>query len=308
MLLGLAAGDALGVPVEFCSRTEVQADPVVSMRGYGTHQQPPGTWSDDASLTFCLADALTTGDEAGLTGRLATNMVGWRYENRWTPHGTVFDIGIGTAQAIGRLRQGVLPERAGGSDEYSNGNGSLMRIAPAVLLLTGKPVDERFDWAQGLSAPTHRHVRSVMACFYYLELMRFIGQGYGKTEAYAETNRLAGDYWSGRPDTTAELPAFDRLLGGTLADAPEQTIESSGYVLHTLEAAIWCWLTTDTYTDAVLKAVNLGSDTDTTGAVTGALAGFGYGVEAIPADWIETLASLPMIWSLIAQLNRWQPH
>ena len=125
ILLGLAVGDALGVPVEFRSRNAIKNDPVTDMRGNGTHNQPAGTWSDDSSLAFCLAEALTTEFDLNI---VAKNFIRW-YENAWwTPHGSVFDIGITTRKAIRELMIGQKPELAGGFDENSNGNGSLMRI------------------------------------------------------------------------------------------------------------------------------------------------------------------------------------
>ena len=289
MLLGLAVGDALGVPVEFMSHEAVQRDPVMGMRGYGTHNQPPGTGSDDASLTFCLAEALI-GGEANLLDRLATNMVNWVNKVLWTPHGRVFYIGITTSQAIHRLAEGTEPEMAGDWDEYANGNGSLMRILPLLLLILNKPIEERFNLVRRVSGVTHRHVRSVMACFYYLELARFIWKGAGKEDAYRMTNELVESFWHASSIVDTEQRLFERLLTGKLAELPETAIQSSGYVLHTLEASVWCWLTTDTYADAVLKAVNLGSDTDTTGAVTGGLAGLFYGVNALPTEWVNALA------------------
>lgn len=297
MLLGLAVGDALGVPVEFMSREQVQRKPVEGMRGFGTHNQPPGTWSDDASLTFCLADALVAGEE-GLLTRLSTNMIGWVKKGLWTPHGSVFDIGMTTAKAIRRLEQGVTPEQAGGQSEQDNGNGSLMRI----LLLRDKSIDERFAWVQRVSSVTHGHIRSVMACFYHLELARQVWQGVDKQKAYQLTNELVNSFWAASPISETERQLFERLLNGRLASLPEQAIQSSGYVLDTLEASVWCWLTTDTYANAVIRAVNLGSDTDTTGAVTGGLAGLHYGVNNIPADWVNALARLSDIRTLAAGL------
>lgn len=132
-LLGVAVGDALGVPVEFKSRQEISQNPVTTMIGYGTHNQPPGTWSDDSSLTFCLAEALTNDfclDEIG------QNFVKWYNENYWTPNGEVFDIGGTTKQAILRIAKGENPELAGSSKETDNGNGSLMRILPLLFYLS----------------------------------------------------------------------------------------------------------------------------------------------------------------------------
>src|SRR6187402_551004 len=132
ILFGVSIGDAVGVPVEFESRTDIVLNPVVDMSGVGTYDLPPGTWSDDSSLTFCLADALTKGYNLQ---SIANNFVAWRYRNFWTARGEVFDIGMGTQQAIERIARGVRPDLAGGFDTSSNGNGSLMRILPLLVYI-----------------------------------------------------------------------------------------------------------------------------------------------------------------------------
>lgn len=190
-------------------------------------------------------------------------MVRWADAELWTAHGHVFDIGITTSKAIQRLRQGTNPELAGGIEETENGNGSLMRILPLLLLLLDKPVGERFRWVHRISGLTHGHVRSVMACFYYLELARLVWQVCAKREAYHLTNESVGQVWATLAISETEQHLFERLLNGRLDELPDAAIRSDGYVLHTLEASVWCWLTTNTYADTVLKAVNLGSDTDT---------------------------------------------
>jgi ADP-ribosylglycohydrolase len=192
LLFGLAVGDALGVPVEFLPRGSFRA---AGMRGYGTHNQPPGTWSDDTSLTLCLADSLSRGFSPD---DIARNFINWYDEGAFTAHGTVFDIGMATSKAINRLKAGVAPEKAGCAEANENGNGSLMRIAPLVFYLAGRPEAERFNITKVASSITHR--------------------------------------------------------------------------------------------DAILKAVNLGEDTDTMAAVTGSMAGLAYGIKAIPTVWLESLA------------------
>jgi ADP-ribosyl-[dinitrogen reductase] hydrolase len=288
-LLGIAVGDAIGVPVEFMSRETLVRAPVTSVRGFGTHHQPPGTWSDDSSLTFCLAEMLCEGYDMD---DLVHRFINWRQHAYWTAYGEVFDIGNGTADAIDSLADGVAPLLAGGNGEQSNGNGSLMRILPLVFYLGDKEVAERFALSREISSLTHRHNRSVIACFLYLELALSLSQGKDKYSAYQyicsePKNWLAKAGEAIQRETDLH---FSRVLSGELANYRQTDIRSSGYVIHTLEAAIWCLLLTDNYQDAVLKAVNLGEDTDTTAAVTGGLAGLVYGKEAIPAVWLASLA------------------
>ena len=169
VLLGVAVGDAVGVPFEFYSRANMLENPATNMVGHGTYSQPAGTFSDDSSLTFCLAEALSAGYDLQ---EIANNFIMWVEEGYWTAHGEVFDIGIATEEAIENLMNGVYPEMSGGDDEYSNGNGSLMRIAPLLFYLLDKPIQERFEVTKLVSGITHRHIRSVMACFFYLEFAR----------------------------------------------------------------------------------------------------------------------------------------
>ncbi|GAB2825018.1 ADP-ribosylglycohydrolase family protein [Ferruginibacter profundus] len=287
VLFGVAVGDAIGVPVEFKSRQVIRKNPVTDMIGYGTYNLPPGTFSDDSSLTFCLAEALTNDFNLEAIGQ---NFVKWCYNNYWTPRGNVFDIGVATRQAIDRLAKGVRPDLAGGFDVSSNCNGSLMRISPLLFYLLDKPIKERYEIIKQVSSITHGHIRSVIACFYYLEFAQQLFAQKDKFEIYKALQTEITNHLTSLSIDSTEIALFDRLLKQNIHDLTEENIFSSGYVLHTLEASIWCLLTTDNYKDAVLKAVNLGEDTDTTGAVTGGLAGLLYGFNNIPTNWIKQIA------------------
>ncbi|WP_081663322.1 ADP-ribosylglycohydrolase family protein [Flavobacterium subsaxonicum] len=299
-LFGVAVGDALGVPVEFMDKEELQRDPVIDMRAFGTHNQPAGTFSDDASLTFCLAEALTYDFDIDT---VANNFVRWAYHGYWSAHGNVFDIGIATQQAIEKLARGVEPELAGGTGVASNGNGSLMRILPLVFYIKDMPIEERFRTTKQVSAVTHGHIRSVIACFYYLEFARYIIKGLRRLDIYDKLKTEIGLYLKLLDIENDEIALFDRLLIGDIYNLQEEQIQSSGYVLHTLEAAIWCMFNSVNYKEAVLKAVNLGSDTDTTAAVTGGLAGLYYGFNNIPQQWLHLLAKHNDIGSLAERMS-----
>jgi ADP-ribosylglycohydrolase len=297
-LLGLAAGDALGVPVEFKSRNALRHRPVTGLTGYGTHNQPPGTWSDDSSLAFCLADSLCKKydlDDA------AKHFVKWYKYGHWTPHGKVFDIGNTTREAIGRLMHVEWPALAGGFGEEDNGNGSLMRILPLLFHVHDKPAEERYRITREVSSMTHGHLRSVLSCFIYLEFARQLLAGNDKHLAYKNTTREVNAFLEDKPFNPHEIQKFNRIVNGSLSEKTEDEIRSSGYVLHTLEASLWCLLTEDTYA-AVLKAVNLGEDTDTTGAVTGGLAGLLYGTAGIPGEWLDGLVRRGDIGKLARRL------
>ena len=298
-LLGVAVGDALGVPVEFTSREERQAKPVREMRGWGTDNQPPGTWSDDTSLTLCTSEAiakvlaepnpLDTVSER-LIPEIAHLFCRWYEHNLWTPHGSAFDIGGTTQVAITRLGQGVSPQLSGGKGEIENGNGSLMRILPIAFLHKRLSEPELLELACAASAITHAHPRSQIACAIYVASARYLLLDYplkpAITKGWNQTGACLGEKFS------QELISFSPLCPEKILQRVEPP-ESDGYVLHSLEAALWVLLHTDSYQEAVLRAVNLGGDTDTTAAIVGGLAGLNYGIgdeRGIPKQWIEQIA------------------
>jgi ADP-ribosylglycohydrolase len=294
LLLGLAVGDALGVPVEFLARGSFHVD---GMTGYGTHNQPLGTWSDDTSLTLCLAASIAEGFD--ING-LARHFVRWYDEGYLTATGVVFDVGNTTAWAIRRLKEGIAPKKSGSTAFKDNGNGSLMRVAPLVFVIAGKPEKPRFAAAKAVSAITHAHPISVAACFIYLEYLHKLLIGADKAAAYAA---LRGDFRDGSPFIAPDiLNRFVRVLQFDITTLSETEIRSGGFVIDTLEAALWCFLTTNNYRDAVLKAVNLGEDTDTTAAVAGGLAGLFYSAGNIPPDWLKTLAAFDDISRLAVDM------
>ncbi|MFB2737742.1 ADP-ribosylglycohydrolase family protein [Umezakia ovalisporum] len=284
-LMGLCVGDALGVPVEFTSRAERMKSPVTTMLGYGTWNQPPGTWSDDSSLTFCLAESLCRGYSLDA---IANSFWRWYKEAYWTPRGSLFDIGQTTHEAIMRLKQGILPQHAGGKVENSNGNGSLMRILPMAYCYQNLTLPELIVRVHDVSAITHAHMRSQMACGIYITIALALLKGANLETAYLEALEKIQSLYCQR-EHILEKPHFRRILSGEIANIPIEEINSGGYVIDTLESSLWCLLNTSSYPEAVLKAVNLGGDTDTTAAVTGGLAGIYYGVENIPPQWIKKI-------------------
>lgn len=310
-LLGLAVGDALGVPVEFAPRAARQHDPVVDMRAYGTHHQPAGTWSDDSSLTFCLAETLARpGGRSGPPdlADFARRSINWLYQSYWTAHGETFDVGNATRTAIDRLQRGIEPTKAGPSSEFDNGNGALMRILPLAFHETWRAenLDLNAAWTltENVASVTHGHPRSTLGCFLYLLVARGLLAGLSPAEAFTQMRKLANPWLENGSIPAVVEEKYYRwwVLSGTLPDQPESKIASSGYVVHTLEAALWCLLRHDTYAATVLAAVNLGDDTDTTGAVAGGLAGLAYGEAAIPAEWLAVLARRADIEDLAKRL------
>ncbi|MDR2546092.1 MAG: ADP-ribosylglycohydrolase family protein [Lachnospiraceae bacterium] len=306
-IIGLCVADALGVPVEFLSRNFLQRNPVVDMRGYGTYNQPPGTWSDDTSMTLCLLDSLTNGlDYADMMRKFAL----WMNNAEYTAYDEVFDVGVTTGKALSEFAKGTDPLLCGGSGEYDNGNGSLMRILPLIFHLRSffgdvfAYNDKAFDIIHNVSSLTHAHSRSHVACGIYLSVANRLLESKNINTAFSAGMNDAKRYYRSKNRYYDELAYFDRLYDDDFRYTAKENIKSSGYVVDTLEAAFWCLLTTECYEDCVLKAVNLGEDTDTVAAVTGGLAGLFYGYKAIPEKWLKQIARLDFIINLCEKAER----
>lgn len=297
-ILGLCIGDALGVPVEFISRDALSNNPVTDLRAFGTHRQPAGTWSDDTSLTLCLLDSLK--DELDYQD-IMSKFLSWMEKGAYTARGDVFDVGIATRNAITRFAIGKPAHQCGCTSEYDNGNGSLMRILPALFYLKHKYGTEGILCPEGLetihkiSALTHGHTRSQMACGIYIAVAARLLVGGDIETAINSGIEDARQIYSGISDFESERRHFHRVFDPDLGLLPEQKIKSSGYVIDTLEAALWCMMNTTSYTECVLQAVNLGGDTDTVAAVAGGLAGLYYGLESIPVEWLDEIARVDFI-------------
>ncbi|MCY9021131.1 ADP-ribosylglycohydrolase family protein [Priestia megaterium] len=283
-ILGGAVGDALGVPVEFKKRNSFR---ITTMIGYGTYNQPKGTWSDDTSLTMCLIDNLIDKqDEYDLMQKFANY---WS-DGYWTPYGEMFDIGIATSEAIRRYKSGLPKEEWGGSAEYDNGNGALMRIAPLAFPLRHEPsFTKRKEEIERIAHVTHRHVRSTLGCIIYVELLICLLHGDEPFEAYEKAVNLCQKQLTGT-EYEQEFSAYERVLNLSLPHVGRNEIQSTGYVVSSLEASIWSFLQSDDYEEAVLTAVNLGEDTDTIGFITGTMAGAYYQLDGIPEEWVCQLA------------------
>ena len=296
-LFGLCVGDALGVPAEGKSRDYLTKNPVKNMIRFGAQNQYFGIWSDDSSLTFCLADSLCNGHDLI---DIADKFVQWLYNGLWTPYGKAFGIGNTTSEAIYRLKQGnINPVKAGLKNEYDNGNGSLMRILPLAFVLQKLPFEKRIPIISDISSITHAHRRSIIACVIYIEMAINLLNGQDFREAYINMKKPVIEYYAGEK----ELGHYSRILEGDISGIPEEEIKSSGYVVHTLEASLWCILISNSYKETVLKAINLGGDTDTTGAVAGGLAGIYYGFESIPEEWVNSITRKDDIVELAEKLD-----
>jgi len=287
--MGLAVGDALGIPVEFYSRKKLIENPVTDMRSGGTYETPAGTWSVDGSLTFCVAESLLQGFHLQ---NIADKFVQFLYQDYWTARNEVFDVGVVVAQSVERIKKGAKLAEAGGNDEMDNGNGALNYTLPLGLYHHSLPVSQRFAEIAQLSSLTNRHLRSVLGAFIFSEMGLWLMRGGHITpqKAYDAMTQTVNELIEEEENLEQEARHYHRILHANIADLPEGTIQSTAYVVHSLEACFWSLLNSSNFSEAVLKAVNLGEDADTIGAMTGALAGLYYGYEHIPQEWITSIA------------------
>ena len=305
-LYGAIVADALGVPVEFKDRALLKKKPVTDMIGYGTYNLPKGSWSDDSSMTLCLAESI--GRRGGVDYEdVMKNFYAWYKHSKFTPDHHVFDIGRTCHSAIMNFRQGIEATDCGLTDEQSNGNGSLMRISPLPLYLfnlfgaEAMMQEDAIVFIHNVSRLTHGHKISLIGCDIYCAVMIEILNGTKKEELLQKALPKIGEFVRHNSEYAPALAKYDRITHMSFAGLSEDKIKSSGYVVDTLEAALWCFLTTGNYRDCVLKAVNLGSDTDTVACVAGSIAGLYYG--EIPEDWIKAIRNKKLVDKIIEKFS-----
>ncbi len=305
-LVGIALGDAVGVPFEFNSRDKMKSRPAKKMIGYGTHNQPKGTWSDDSSLTFCLAESLLKGYELK---DISSNFIRWKNEAYWTARNEVFDIGVTTSTAIDRL-EGIierneleeLKRQKYYGNEYDNGNGSLMRIMPVLFFIKGLPIQEQFEIVWEISALTHRHIRAAMSCMIYLKFAEKLLEGQEKENAYREMRTEIAAFWEELEFPQEERLHFKKLIQEDIRKTAIDDLKSGGYVIEVLESSFWFFLMKKSYKETILSIINIGHDTDTSAAIAGGLAGLYYGLSGMPQTWVTSVARLEDIIDLGTKL------
>ncbi len=292
-LLGLAAGDALGTTLEF--QLPGSFRPIDDMVGGGPFHLKPGQWTDDTAMALCLATSLV--EREGFDPRdQMERYVRWYREGYMSSTGCCFDIGNTVRLALETFEKSGEPY-AGPTDPRTAGNGSIMRLAPIPLFYALAPLVV-LDRAADSSRTTHGAAAAVDACRYMAGLIVGALQGVDKETLLAPRYSPTPHAWQDRP----LVSAIDEIAAGSFKRRQPPAIQGSGYVVKSLEAALWAFYRSDSYRAGALLAVNLGDDADTTGAVYGQIAGAFYGEESIPAAWREKLAELPTILSLAERL------
>lgn len=302
ILLGTAIGDALGLPIQFLEREVVAKNPITTMEGLDQFNIPAGTWSDNTSLSFCLAESLCNGYDLN---DIINKFTKWMYEDYWTPANETFDINYINYFAIVNLRNNGSPHVAGIDNKRGNRDGSLMRILPLVPYILNMEEENRFRIIKEISSLTYRHSRSILACIALCEFAIQYINLQSVEEAYQAMQQTILQLLKRDMFIEEGIP-FERLTGLSYEEFKTialKDIHSTEYVIDTLEASLWCIFNTTSYKDAVLKAVNLGDDANTVGAITGGLAGIIYGYDTIPSEWLEVLAKKDDIIELANKLD-----
>ena len=292
-LLGLAAGDALGTTLEFQRPGTFQ--PIDDMVGGGPFGLQPGQWTDDTSMALCLAASLIEKGKFDAMDQMQ-RYVRWRDEGYLSSTRSCFDIGNTVASALSRFSETGGPY-AGSSDRFSAGNGSLMRLAP-VPMCFGGDASEAIDRSADSSKTTHGAEEAIDACRYFSGLLVAALNGVDKETLLSAHYCPVEGLWKRSP--LAEKIA--EVADGSFKHREPPEIKGSGYVVRSMEAALWAFNKSEGFRDGALLAANLGDDADTTAAIYGQIAGAHYGAETIPAEWRERLTMATEITSMADSL------
>jgi ADP-ribosyl-[dinitrogen reductase] hydrolase len=288
-MMGLATGDALGVPGEFQPRGAYPK--ITEMIGGGPFHLQPGEWTDDTSMALCLGKSLI--DKNGFDAKDQMDKYwAWIENGYMSSNGRMFDIGDTTSEALCLYRKTGEPF-AGMKDAKRAGNGSLMRLVPIPLFFP-KDMEGR-KYAAEMSYTTHGALTCVASCTFFTPLIHKALQGLSK-EAILTIEDPDNWFYKLEPEVHLDIAK------GAYKTKTEDQIRSTGFVIHTLEAALWSFYTTDTFEEGAIKAVNLGEDTDTVGAVYGQIAGAYYGISAIPRRWLDKVVLKDIIIEIADKL------
>ena len=292
-LVGLAVGDAVGTTVEFQSPGSFPI--VTDMIGGGPFHLEPGQWTDDTSMALCLAESLVTCRKSDPTDQME-RYVRWHEDGYMSSTGSCFDIGNTVSKALSLFRRTGNPI-AGSTAPHSAGNGSLMRLAPVPLYFASDPAAAIAMSAES-SKTTHGARTCLDACRYFGGLILGAVSGVKKEELLSKRYEPLENIWQATP----LCPEIDIIACGSFKQKDPPEIRGSGYVVESLEAALWAFHRTSTFREGCLLAVNLGDDADTTAAIYGQIAGAYYGFTGIPEPWREQLAHLDLITQLALKL------
>lgn len=301
-LYGFIVGDAMGVPVEFEDREKLINKPVTSMLGYGSHDVEEGVYSDDTSMTLATMDSIIKQNGIINYNDIADKFCNWVNNNEYTATNKVFDIGMTTKYALIKyFNNKIDATMCGGTNINENGNGSLMRMLPIALYCFYKNIkddNEIFTLVKNLSSITHAHDISILGCYIYVRYVISLLETKNKISSYNFIKKL--DYSMFIEEVKLE---YSRILFSDISTLNINDVNSSGYVVDTLEAVFWIILNCSNYNESIIGAINLGGDTDTIGAITGSIAGILYGYDNISKRWISKLKNKDYIDEIIIKFE-----
>lgn len=301
-LYGFIVGDAVGVPIEFEDREKLINKPVTSMLGYGSHDVEEGVYSDDTSMTLATMDSIIKQNGIINYNDIADKFCNWVNNNEYTATNKIFDIGMTTKYALIKyFNNKIDATMCGGTNINENGNGSLMRMLPIALYCFYKNIkddNEIFTLVKNSSSITHAHDISILGCYIYVRYVISLLETKNKISSYNFIKKL--DYSMFIEEVKLE---YSRILFSDISTLNINDINSSGYVVNTLEAVFWIILNCSNYNESIIGAINLGGDTDTIGAITGSIAGILYGYDNISKRWISKLKNKDYIDEIIIKFE-----
>ncbi|MGP1495123.1 MAG: ADP-ribosylglycohydrolase family protein [Streptobacillus sp.] len=301
-LYGFIVGDTMGVPVEFEDREKLINKSVTSMLGYGSHDVEAGVYSDDTSMTLATMDSIIKQNGIINYNDIADKFCNWVNNNEYTATNKIFDIGMTTKYALIKyFNNKIDATMCGGTNINENGNGSLMRMLPIALYCFYKNIkddNEIFTLVKNSSSITHAHDISILGCYIYVRYVISLLETKNKISSYNFIKKL--DYSMFIEEVKLE---YSRILFGDISTLNINDINSSGYVVDTLEAVFWIVLNCSSYNESIIGAINLGGDTDTIGAITGSIAGILYGYDNISKRWISKLRNKDYIDEIIIKFE-----
>lgn len=299
-IIGHAVGDAMGFPTEFSKREELLQNPVIEMIDSPDVGQPAGSWSDDTAMEIATIDSFIQKKYFDYKD-IMDKWVKWISKSEYTPTGVAFDIGRTCLKAIKKYCNGTAPLQCGSTSINENGNGSLMRILPVALYAYSKNLDDISirKLTNEVSSLTHAHEVSRLGCYIYVQFIICLLKGYTKEEAYKHIQYL--DYSA---YDMHSLKLYKRILDEQIEVQRLDQIKSTGYIVDTLESAIWIFMNAQHFKEAIIASTNIGGDTDTIGAIVGSMAGIYYGFESIPSNWLDKLQRKDYLIELVDRFEK----
>lgn len=299
-LVGHVVGDAMGTPIEFFLRKYLQEDKVTEMLGnIGQHCEPVGSWSDDTSMELALIYSIVNIKKIDYDD-IMNNFMQWIEKGKYTPSNHAFGVGRCCLKAIYNYKKGIPALECGNLEELHMSNGSMMRILPVALYSYSKQLSpqETEKITKNVSSLTHRQDGVQLACYMYVMFIIDLLKGVDKEDAY---NNLRNRTYNYNQDS---IDLYSRIIKDDIRRLSLDEINSSGYIVDTFEASLWCLLKNNNYEDTIVDAINLGQDTDTIAGISGAMAGIIYGYDSIPKRWLDKLQQKEYLFDMFDKFDK----